>query len=254
MSNRESTALKTGPAAGRPAVAPRDSRIAILDSAEALFAERGFFGVSVRDITEHAGVRLASVNYHFRTKELLFREVVARRASVVSEDRRKLLSEIGGPSVSREERTRRLASAFILPLLERALRGGAGWKNYCRLIAQVANSRLWASDVIAPNYDSIGKHFVSALADIFPESDPYNLNYAYQFLVGTTLYVLTENGRIETISGGRYRSDDLGRIYGVLLEFVSAGMLRLCKATASKSKTDTKTSRRTSKGRQARLG
>ena len=82
----------------------RDSRIAILDSAEALFAERGYFGVSVRDITEHADVRLASVNYHFRTKEKLFREVVTRRAAVVSEDRRKLLADIGGPAISREER------------------------------------------------------------------------------------------------------------------------------------------------------
>jgi AcrR family transcriptional regulator len=214
----------------------RDSRIAILDSAEALFAERGYFGVSVRDITEHAHVRLASVNYHFRTKEKLFREVVTRRAALVSEDRRKLLADIGGPAISREERTHRLASAFILPLLKRALGEGSGWKNYCRLIAQVANSRLWASDVIAPNYDAIGKEFVNALASIFPESDMYNVHYAYQFLVGTTLSVLTENGRIETMSDGRYRSDDLGRIYTVLLEFVSAGMVRLCTTPVPKSK------------------
>jgi AcrR family transcriptional regulator len=236
MSNREATATKLATTSRKTADTPRDSRLAIMDSAEALFAERGFFGVSVRDITEHAGVRLASVNYHFRTKETLFREVVARRASAVSEDRRKLLAEIGGPSVGKEEKTRRLASAFILPLLQRALRQGAGWKNYCRFIAQVANSRLWASDVIAPNYDSIGKDFVRALSELFPESAPYNVHYAYQFLVGTTLYVLTENGRIETMSDGRYRSDDLERIYNVLLEFVTAGMLRLCKAKASNAK------------------
>jgi AcrR family transcriptional regulator len=219
MTNREAAAIKM-----------------LRRRAEALFAEREFFGVSVRDITEHAGVRLASVDYYFGTKETLFREVVARRAAVVSEDRRGLLAKIGGASVGKEERTRRLASAFILPLLQRALRQGAGWKNYCRFIAQVANSRLWASDVIAPNYDEIGKDFVRALSDIFPQSTPYNVQYAYQFLVGTTLYVLTENGRIETKSNGRYRSDDLERIYGVLLEFVTAGMVRLCKAKASGAK------------------
>jgi AcrR family transcriptional regulator len=236
MTNREAAAIKLATMSRKTTESPRDSRLAIMDSAEALFAERGFFGVSVRDITEHAGVRLASVNYHFGTKESLFREVVARRASEVSEDRRKMLAEIGGPSVGKGEKTRRLASAFILPLLQRALRQGAGWKNYCRFIAQVANSRLWASDVIAPNYDSIGKDFVKALSEIFPESSPYNVHYAYQFLVGTTLYVLTENGRIETMSEGRYRSDDLERIYNVLLEFVTAGMVRLCTTKAPSAK------------------
>ena len=103
--------------------------------------------------------------------------------------------------------TRWLAIAFILAsLLERALRQGAGWKNYCRLMAQVANSRLWATDVIAPNYDAIGKEFIGSLSEIFPESASYNLHYAYQLLLGATMYVFTENGRIETISGGRIRS------------------------------------------------
>ena len=46
-----------------------DIRQRLLDTAEALFAERGFFGVSVRDITEAAGVRNASINYHFETKD-----------------------------------------------------------------------------------------------------------------------------------------------------------------------------------------
>jgi AcrR family transcriptional regulator len=234
MNDAESAAIRLDTRFAKSAEG-RDSRLAILDSAEALFAERGFFGVSVREITEHAGVRLASVNYHFRTKESLFHEVVVRRASVVNEDRRKLLAEVGDPTTSKEERTRRLASAFILPLLERALRQGAGWKNYCRLMAQVANSRLWTTGVIASNYDSIGKEFVGTLSNIFPESAPYNLHYAYQFLLGTTMYVFTENGRIETMSGGRYRSDDLGRIYNVLLEFVTAGMVHLCTEKIVKS-------------------
>jgi AcrR family transcriptional regulator len=251
MNDRASAAIKLDAHLEKSAEG-RDSRLAILASAEALFAERGFFGVSVREITEHAGVRLASVNYHFRTKEKLFHEVVARRASVVNEDRRKLLAEVGNPTISKEERTRRLASAFVLPLLDRALRQGAGWKNYCRMMAQVANSRLWATDVIAPNYDSIGKEFISALSKIFPESAPYNLHYAYQFLLGTTMYVFTENGRIETISGGRYCSDDLGRIYGVLLEFVTAGMVRLCTEKVGKSAGARRKSAEAKKNRESR--
>ena len=57
---------------------PRDTRQRLLDAAETLFAERGFDAVSVRDISEAAGVNVAAVNYHFHGKELLYREVLDR--------------------------------------------------------------------------------------------------------------------------------------------------------------------------------
>ena len=40
----------------------------ILDAAERLFARHGFYGISVRDITEAAGVDVALVSYHFGGK------------------------------------------------------------------------------------------------------------------------------------------------------------------------------------------
>jgi len=52
----------------------------LLDAAEKLFAERGFDGVSVRDITGSAGVNLGSLTYHFGTKEKLFAEIITRKS------------------------------------------------------------------------------------------------------------------------------------------------------------------------------
>ena len=51
----------------------------ILDAAERLFAERGFAATSLRSITAAAGVNLAAVNYHFRSKEALLEAVFTRR-------------------------------------------------------------------------------------------------------------------------------------------------------------------------------
>jgi len=42
----------------------------ILDEAEALFAERGYYAVTVREITQAARCNLASVNYHFETNRV----------------------------------------------------------------------------------------------------------------------------------------------------------------------------------------
>jgi len=47
----------------------------ILDAARELFATHGFNGTSIRDISTKAGVNVASINYHFSNKQLLFWEV-----------------------------------------------------------------------------------------------------------------------------------------------------------------------------------
>ena len=51
----------------------------VFNAAERLFALHGFQNVSVRDITAEAGVNLASVNYHFGSKDALLFEIFRRR-------------------------------------------------------------------------------------------------------------------------------------------------------------------------------
>ena len=52
------------------------TRDKIMDVASGLFAQRGFPGTSVRDIARAAEVNLASINYHFETKENLLFEIL----------------------------------------------------------------------------------------------------------------------------------------------------------------------------------
>ena len=49
----------------------------LLEAAGEEFAAHGFDAASVRTICERAGTNLAAVNYHFRSKDRLYREVVA---------------------------------------------------------------------------------------------------------------------------------------------------------------------------------
>ena len=51
----------------------------ILDAAEILFAQKGFVGVTVREITSAARVNVAAVNYHFGGKKALYLEVFRQR-------------------------------------------------------------------------------------------------------------------------------------------------------------------------------
>ena len=74
------------------------TRALILDAAERQFGARGFDAISLRDITDDAGVTLALASYHFGTKDNLFEAVVARRAGSLGQDRRdRLAARTPGP-------------------------------------------------------------------------------------------------------------------------------------------------------------
>ena len=78
------------------------TRERILDKAEALFAQKGYQAVGVREITKAACCNLAAVNYHFGNKENLYLEVFrsrwAPRAVRVQESFRKSLARYEDPS------------------------------------------------------------------------------------------------------------------------------------------------------------
>ena len=54
----------------------RDSRESLLGVAGEIFAERGYEAATIKEITERAGVNVASVNYYFRDKLGLYTEVL----------------------------------------------------------------------------------------------------------------------------------------------------------------------------------
>ena len=69
------------------------TREAILTVAERLFAERGVFAVSNRQISEAAGQgNNTAVGYHFGTKTDLIRAIMAEHAEAMDEIRRRLLT------------------------------------------------------------------------------------------------------------------------------------------------------------------
>ena len=54
----------------------KGTRQRLLESAAAIFTEKGYANISVAEICERAGANIASVNYHFRSKDALYRSVL----------------------------------------------------------------------------------------------------------------------------------------------------------------------------------
>lgn len=62
-----------------------DTRQRVLDAAAQLFSELGFRKVTVRQICRRARANVAAVNYHFRDKAGLYREVVEMAIAVMEQ-------------------------------------------------------------------------------------------------------------------------------------------------------------------------
>ena len=68
----------------------------IIEAAGRLFARKGLKGVTVREIAKDAQTHLGALNYHFRSKDELYREVLleACRETSISPEEQKLLLQI----------------------------------------------------------------------------------------------------------------------------------------------------------------
>jgi AcrR family transcriptional regulator len=75
----------------------------ILDAAEELFSQRGFDGVTMRQIATKANVDVALANYHFGKKLEVFYAVFDRRASLLSDSRREVLMKSSGKTQTLEQ-------------------------------------------------------------------------------------------------------------------------------------------------------
>jgi AcrR family transcriptional regulator len=218
------------PQASAPETVGDRVRQHILDVAEAHFAERGFFGASVRDVTDAAGVRLAAINYHFETKEELFRSVLLRRAEELGAERLQRLEGVA-TSGSKARRVRSIVEAFVHPVLSRALGNDQGWRNYFALVAQIASTRMWVLTLVAEDFNRTAMEFVGAFAKVFPRASKRKLHDAYQLMLSGTLYSFSNNGRLESLTRGDLRSDAYQVMCDDLVDFTSAGVIAICART-----------------------
>ena len=106
----------------------------ILSAAENLFAQYGFAGTSLRQVTSRADVNLAAVNYHFGSKENLVNEVFRRRMDEMSQARLDALAQAKNKSDNRLEA---VLAAFIEPALALTLdrQGGSAFVRVLALFS-----------------------------------------------------------------------------------------------------------------------
>ncbi|WP_237152058.1 TetR/AcrR family transcriptional regulator [Oryzibacter oryziterrae] len=197
----------------------------ILDSAEALFAEGGFDAVSVRAITDRAGVRLNLLSYHFKSKEGLFEAVIDRRLHVLNARRREILAaaEADGSVLG----VARLLTIFIRPYIDLAVTGGEGWKSYTRIIAQICQSDRF-SPLLKLHMEDTLTIFLDRFARSLPDVDRDRLVQAFYFTIALMVSSFAGVGRIEALAQPGLDATGLDAALEPLIAYTTAGFLAAC--------------------------
>ena len=204
------------------------TRERILDAAEELFAQRGFEGVSVRQIMTKAEADVSLAYYHFESKRDLFDQVMLRRVEYLNEIRLKALEEVEMRHPDDEPTVEEIIGAFTKPLIQLLADDHDKWSHYYQLIAQINNSPEMGGEYMSRYFDPLVSRFIDALKRALPDSDPADLYWSYHFLSGALTLTFAETGRIDNLSGGSCRSTDVASVIDRMPAFVAAGFRALC--------------------------
>lgn len=202
------------------------TREAILDAAELLFSIDGLTGVSIRKITLCSATDLASVNYHFGSKEALFHEVLIRRVNAMSEERRLLLTSYQ-PCGDLFKDVRALLSNFIYPLFGDDANDCEKLANYRRLISLVANSKTWQDRVFREHYDPTAHAYIKKLDWLLSELPFTTVCWAFNFFLGALTNAMAETGRIDRLSEGLISSSNLSDMKEQILCFTTSALVSM---------------------------
>jgi AcrR family transcriptional regulator len=204
------------------------TRERILDAAEALFAQRGFEGVSVRKIMSQADADVSLAYYHFKSKRDLFDQVMLRRVEYLNEIRLKALEEVEQRHKDDEPTVEEIIGAFTKPLLQVLADDHEKWSHYFQLVAQINNSPERGGELMSRYFDPLVSRFIEALRKALPDCEPEELYWSYHFLSGALTLTFAETKRIDNLSGGLCRSSDMAAINDRMPEFLAAGFRALC--------------------------
>ncbi|MCE2869248.1 MAG: TetR family transcriptional regulator [Xanthomonadaceae bacterium] len=169
----------------------------ILHAAEDLFAQHGFAGTSLRQVTSRADVNIAAVNYHFGSKENLVHEVFKHRMDEMSEKRLSALSE----SIARDPADLNgILLAFIQPALALTLdRHGA---SFVRVLARAyAEKNDGLRNFLSENYGQVLREFAKAIANCLPQLSKEELYWRMDFTAGALTYAMADFGLIRRQPG-----------------------------------------------------
>jgi len=218
---------------GPPAQSEGDTtRDRLLEVAERLFAEKGFDGAPVREITTAAGCNIASVNYHFGSKENLYAQVFQRRLSALREMRVSRLEralEEGGEKASVELVLETFTTAFLEPLADES----EGRLIMELMSREMLNPHLPAEVFFEQMIDPVSDSLARTLRRVAPGLDDRSAKLCVHSVVGQLVHVIHYARLRFGADAAKWPGTDLELMARHITRFSTAGVQALAAGGSS---------------------
>ena len=195
----------------------------ILEVAERLFAEHGMSGVGLRAISADAKVNLASIAYHFGSKDGLLEALFAQRAAPIAQERLRLLAACYEKTTAvRGSKTS--STRFLRPALVLGVEPRFGGPAFVKLRARLATEpETLSRKILAKAFDLSSRKFIDAIARRCRELPRAEVEWRFHFMLGAMFYTMADSGRIQALTKGRIDPGDVKRALRHMIPFLAAG-------------------------------
>lgn len=196
-----------------------DTKRKILDTAETLFAARGYHPTSLRAVTKAARVNLAAVHYHFGSKQALLEAVIARRLGPLNAERQVRLAALSGCAATGD-----ILRAFLEPTLQ--LRdSGTGARNFLALIGRaMVEPDESVRSVFFEQMQALFELLFTRLAGSLPNLPNQEVFWRLFFALGTMAHTLRMADKIRHVPPGVVADVPTEELVDMLTRFLAAGM------------------------------
>ena len=194
----------------------------VFNAAERLFALNGFQNVSVRDITAEAGVNLASVNYHFGSKDALLFAIFRRRTGELNRERARMLHEAGDRHAGAPP-VRDILEALFAPPLRWADPANDRRISVQFIIRARSEGTAEMREALQNDVSHLAR-FAEALRAARPDLPAETVYWRLHFALGMVHNNrFAEFDRLHHLSGGLTAEGDVTALLGRMLDFGEAG-------------------------------
>ena len=202
-----------------------DTKEQILDAAETLFSAHGIEGVSLRSLTKEANVNLASVHYHFGSKEAVVKAAFARCIRPVNRERLALLERLERGAANGRLNVEAVLFALFSPTMKLA-RGSSERQSFVRLCARLYSE---PADYLEPffeeEFSEVMKRFETAFAKALPGLPREELRSRMRFAIGVMAHTMLDCGRTHNWTERSGDETDPQATLASMVRFVAGGML-----------------------------
>ena len=198
-----------------------DTKDRILDTAEELFARDGYSGTSLRAVTTAARVNLASVNYHFGSKEALLVAAFDRLAAPVNRERLEALDRL--ESRPEDPTLEEVLEAFLTPALRVVVDLGSRGPTATRFLGRCAADPTPAVQaIIADEFKVITDRFLHALGRALPDLSDDELFWRFKLMIGVLVHVQRDD-QWKADLPQKPRASDVDKVREKTLRFLADG-------------------------------